>query len=324
VSVSPTKLDAGSGAATLTGILKGNGTSAFTAVTAPSGAIVGDSDTQTLTNKTLSGATILTSTIGSTNTIVAKDSTFTVVDDGDVTKKVAFQVSGLTTNTTRTLTAQDVSLTIAGLAETSTFTNKTISGSSNTLTVRLDAADVQSVLTTNKGGLGTPLTDPNADRIIFWDDSAGAHAYLATGTSLNITTTTAALSGPYERKNFNLVAFDGATTVTTGSSKAIMRIPADFNNWILGTVNAACVINGTTNALNVQLRRVRAGASVNLLSTRITIDSAEFDSNTAATPSVIIGTLTQLLEGDILAVDVVSVSTTAQTGLVVGGYLTSN
>lgn len=41
----------GSGATTLTGILKGNGTSAFTAVTAPSGAIVGDTDTVTLTNK---------------------------------------------------------------------------------------------------------------------------------------------------------------------------------------------------------------------------------------------------------------------------------
>ena len=43
--------DGGTGASTLTGILKGNGTSAFTAVTAPSGAIVGDSDTQTLANK---------------------------------------------------------------------------------------------------------------------------------------------------------------------------------------------------------------------------------------------------------------------------------
>jgi hypothetical protein len=41
----------GTGATTLTGILKGNGTSAVTAVTAPSGAIVGDTDTQTLTNK---------------------------------------------------------------------------------------------------------------------------------------------------------------------------------------------------------------------------------------------------------------------------------
>lgn len=41
----------GTGAATLTGIVVGNGTSAFTTVTAPSGAVVGTTDTQTLTNK---------------------------------------------------------------------------------------------------------------------------------------------------------------------------------------------------------------------------------------------------------------------------------
>ena len=42
----------GTGAATLTGILKGSGTSAITAVTAPSGDLVGTSDTQSLSNKT--------------------------------------------------------------------------------------------------------------------------------------------------------------------------------------------------------------------------------------------------------------------------------
>lgn len=41
----------GTGATTLTGLVLGNGTSAFTTVTAPSGAVVGTTDTQTLTNK---------------------------------------------------------------------------------------------------------------------------------------------------------------------------------------------------------------------------------------------------------------------------------
>lgn len=44
----------GTGATTLTGLVVGNGTSAFTAVTAPSGTVVGTTDTQTLTNKRLS------------------------------------------------------------------------------------------------------------------------------------------------------------------------------------------------------------------------------------------------------------------------------
>jgi hypothetical protein len=49
----------GSGATTLTGIIKGNGTSAFTTITTPVGDLVGTTDTQTITNKTLgSGTTI--------------------------------------------------------------------------------------------------------------------------------------------------------------------------------------------------------------------------------------------------------------------------
>ena len=43
----------GTGATTLTGIVKGNGTGAFTAVAAPTGTIVGTSDSQTLSNKTI-------------------------------------------------------------------------------------------------------------------------------------------------------------------------------------------------------------------------------------------------------------------------------
>ena len=53
----------GTGAATLTGLVVGNGTSAMTTVTAPSGTVVGTSDTQTLTNKTLTSPVVNTPAI---------------------------------------------------------------------------------------------------------------------------------------------------------------------------------------------------------------------------------------------------------------------
>lgn len=48
----------GTGATSLTGVLVGNGTAAVSTVTAPSGTIVGTSDSQTLTNKTLTTPTL--------------------------------------------------------------------------------------------------------------------------------------------------------------------------------------------------------------------------------------------------------------------------
>lgn len=45
------------------------------------------------------------------------------------------------------------------------------------------------------GGTGASLTDPNADRIMFWDDSAGAVTWLSPGTNLSITGTTLNATG---------------------------------------------------------------------------------------------------------------------------------
>jgi hypothetical protein len=64
---------------------------------------------QTLTNKTLTSPTISTPTV--TGLDIA-DNQFTVKDNSDATKKVAIEVSTVSTGTTRTLTVQDVSGTV--------------------------------------------------------------------------------------------------------------------------------------------------------------------------------------------------------------------
>lgn len=83
---------------------------------------VGHTDTQTLTNKTL----------GNTNTVILKDTLFTLQDDGDATKQVQFQLSGITTGTTRTLIVPDASSTLVNLSSTQTLTNKTLTSATLT------------------------------------------------------------------------------------------------------------------------------------------------------------------------------------------------
>jgi len=89
---------------------------ALTSTHGVSGSIVGTSDNQALSNKTL----------GNTNTITVKAANLTVQDGTDTTKQAQFVLSGITTGTTRSYTLPDTSDTIVALGATQTLTNKTL------------------------------------------------------------------------------------------------------------------------------------------------------------------------------------------------------
>jgi hypothetical protein len=66
----------------------------------------------------------------------------------------------------------------------------------NTVNVTIDLSEYAgNDLPLSAGGTGASLSDPGADRIGFWDDSAGQFTWLTVGSGLAITGTTLAASG---------------------------------------------------------------------------------------------------------------------------------
>ena len=77
------------------------------------------------------------------------------------------------------------------------------------------------------GGTGQALTDPGADRLLFWDDSAGAMTWLAAGAGITITGTTITASA-------TAPALDDLTDVviTTVADKEVLAYDSGTTNWI--------------------------------------------------------------------------------------------
>lgn len=142
----------GSAAATLTGILKGNGTSAFTAVTAPTGTIVGTSDSQTLTNKTLTSPII--GTITNTGTLTLPTSSDTLVGRAttDTLTNKTLTSPAINQATVNYLIGTQVSISASAIDwHAGTHFTKTISG--NTTFTFSNNADTLSIIVfiTNTG-----------------------------------------------------------------------------------------------------------------------------------------------------------------------------
>lgn len=105
-----------------------------------------------------------------------------------------------------------------------------------------------------------------------------------------------------------LLTDPNAGLMLPGTSLAILRIPSALNGMALVEVGACCHTAGNSGTTGVQIRRVRAGVSVDMLSTGITIDANETDSSTAAIPAVINSANRSVQTGDQIHFDITAVS----------------
>lgn len=124
-------------------------------------------------------------------------------------------------------------------------------------------------------GASGALADPNADRILMWDDSEGAFAYLTPGSGLVISTTTLR---HYEA--ITVAISDETTAITTGTAKITFRMPFAFT---LTEVRASLATASSSGTPTFDINE--GGATI--LSTKLTIDANEKTSTTAATAAVI-------------------------------------
>lgn len=129
------------------------------------------------------------------------------------------------------------------------------------------------------GGTGASLADPNADRMMFWDDSAGAVTWLAAGTGLSISGTTlsctvTATNSDALAKTWAVVTVSAGTptladsyNVTSisdsGEGRLTITIGTDFSsaNWaaIASIQNVAPPTNSTENSV-ISVRTIAAGS----------------------------------------------------------------
>ena len=116
-------------------------------------------------------------------------------------------------------------------------------------------------------------------------------------------------------RSFQFVVFPPLNNITTGDGAFYFSVPAEINNWDLTAVYARVITAGTTGTTDIQIHNLSSGADV--LSTKLTIDSAEVGSNTAATPAVINTSADGVAIYMLYRVDIDAVSTTPPKGLIV-------
>jgi hypothetical protein len=142
-------------------------------------------------------------------------------------------------------------------------------------------------------------------------------AYTSVPTSTTGDLVTAAWFNTYIKDNFAYVyglatvataevqsfSFAYNETVTTGDGAGgYVTVPAKYNGWVLSAVHAEVETAPSGGTVTIQIHNVTD--SVDMLSTRLTIDDGETGSDTAATPAVINTSNDDVASYDLLRIDI--------------------
>lgn len=173
----------------------------------------------------------------------------------------------------------------------------------------------------------TSINDANGNEVIKTPATASAVNEItvtnaATGNAVQVATTGGDTNIDLEinpkgtgvikaKVTLELTVFAADTDMETGDAKAWFRVPKELVGMKLVDIAGANYTAGTTGTNDTQIRNKTQAED--LLSTKLTIDSEETDSSTAAAAAVI-GTHTALALGDIIAVDIDAVQTTPAQG----------
>lgn len=140
---------------------------------------------------------------------------------------------------------------------------------------------------------------------------AATAAETTTGTDTGRAVTPDGLAGSdYGKRIVQVKVFDDATALSTGDGKLIFCVTPELNGYNLVDADAFVTTVSSSGTPIVQIRNVTD--SVDMLSTRITIDANETTSYTAATAPVIDATHDDVSTGDLIAIDVDGAGTGAK------------
>ena len=251
-------VDGGTGAVTFTaGILKADGTNAFTTVTAPSGTIVGTSDTQTLTNKTINSAsntiTITESNISDLGSYITASSTDTLTNKTiDAASNTLSNIGNASlTNSSITVTDGTTS-TATSLGGTITFAGTSneieVGESSGTITVGLpsDVTIGNNLTVTGDLTVNGTTTTVNSTTIEV------TNSFTFEGSTADAFETTLTVADPTADRTITLPDVTG-TVITTGNLSGITSL--DATSIADGSVSNTefQYLNGVTSAIQTQL-----------------------------------------------------------------------